>query len=892
MDKEEKAAAGGGRPYVADGWLACGRGRVVVVVGDADTTLENARGSPILLGNAWHQGLMVPQVSGSGLGPRRGDKAGERDSHRLCRVWLHGQSRRFVEWRWSGCCARRPTRGSPGQPVKTSFMDGGELAVALAACDSARGTGMVWDLFYPARTTGERASSVRGSCVLEGSPFSSDSRGHCVFIADAGKLTSPCHLERGKSDHGGGLVWLVWTLNAVVAIVTSALVGISTLFFLSTTLLPSFFDLCALCSPQSWLCFYLSRRIRRIFDQAATSAVYSFTDTWMDICLDVLSRPSESKAYEIRGLFWVQTALGSWEPSLSAVLYRCAATLPATDTARVIHRFWKRSTPACDLPTASNQFLHVGKLWTAIGSDTYWQLYAHLLDSIRSNNGHPNQDDSIIVFCSLHLILCRQGYGSRPEKVQLLLAGLSHLAKILFQDGITVPHDTELVVASILSYVAAQEDLDLLYMLYMDEEALSCLDSFTAECSCHGLHPTFPTLSSICFRMQWNHHRSTGGSLMELLSAMQLALQSQKYPEGVTVAISQWVSRGFERLVIDSWDTELALSFRKLYDGGLALPAAVVEHIDVLIVHICSPEVVCETLSTAIYSGVEEPFSETNMSWWADRLEDDRHQVLRHFCNQFPPLKPLPTPTPSHIAHLRIICEAAPIWLWHSYAVDEMITSSLSIVLAFCRLNVPDLANWFPRMTSPDVFLAKVSEQLVSCIMKPGYQIEEPNISDDPTLFIALTSSSLDLAFLCAPFPTAELVTEFGNLLETVTAFVRLCTFSGTAKEHVALNWIKTNISDFQNLLQDYFTVRKTEGCAPCLLCRFYGFRVMGIWPVPLRVGKKIQRDRLDQNGPPPEVHTPAGGSSFIMASLGLCRECLMILLFLGHPKDLFFNLS
>jgi hypothetical protein len=61
------------------------------------------------------------------------------------------------------------------------------------------------------------------------------------------------------------------------------------------------------------------------------------------------------------------------------------------------------------------------------------------------------------------------------------------------------------------------------------------------------------------------------------------------------------------------------------------------------------------------------------------------------------------------------------------------------------------------------------------------------DISEDPTLFIALTSGSLDLTFLCAPFPTAELVTKFGNLLETVAAFVRLCTFSGAPKEHVAL---------------------------------------------------------------------------------------------------------
>jgi hypothetical protein len=51
--------------------------------------------------------------------------------------------------------------------------------------------------------------------------------------------------------------------------------------------------------------------------------------------------------------------------------------------------------------------------------------------------------------------------------------------------------------------------------------------------------------------------------------------------------------------------------------------------------------------------------------------------------------------------------------------------ASLSIVLAFCRLDVPDLAGWFPGMTSPDVFLAKVSEQLIWCIMKSNYLIEE-----------------------------------------------------------------------------------------------------------------------------------------------------------------------
>ncbi|KAJ7915607.1 hypothetical protein B0H13DRAFT_1610203, partial [Mycena leptocephala] len=62
-----------------------------------------------------------------------------------------------------------------------------------------------------------------------------------------------------------GLVYFVWTLNATVAIITSVCVGISALCFLATTFLPSFFKLCAFCSPQSWFFFYLSKHLQRLF---------------------------------------------------------------------------------------------------------------------------------------------------------------------------------------------------------------------------------------------------------------------------------------------------------------------------------------------------------------------------------------------------------------------------------------------------------------------------------------------------------------------------------------------------------------------------------------------------------------------------------------------------
>ncbi|KAJ7922125.1 hypothetical protein B0H13DRAFT_1603947, partial [Mycena leptocephala] len=107
---------------------------------------------------------------------------------------------------------------------------------------------------YELVTCSRSRASPREQVALRQLTFDSFGRWRVATIAEYLPVQLICALFLFFA----GLVWLVWTLNAVVAIVTSSLISISTLFFLSTSLLPSFFDICALCSPQSWLCFYLS----------------------------------------------------------------------------------------------------------------------------------------------------------------------------------------------------------------------------------------------------------------------------------------------------------------------------------------------------------------------------------------------------------------------------------------------------------------------------------------------------------------------------------------------------------------------------------------------------------------------------------------------------------
>ncbi|KAJ7484224.1 hypothetical protein FB451DRAFT_80349 [Mycena latifolia] len=156
---------------------------------------------------------------------------------------------------------------------------------------------------------------------------------------------------------------------------------------------------------------------------------------------------------------------------------------------------------------------------------------------------------------------------------------------------------------------------------------------------------------------------------------------------------------------------ELVLSFRKVHDEGFNLADNIIERIDVLIVSLCSPEAVYKTLSSARYSGTDDPFPEANMNWWADKLGQNKDRVFRLLCDHSPLLNPLPTPGPAEIAHARIICEAAGVW--QEFSDERLVLRALPHVVSSCTLSESDLSLWFPTEASPYIFLAKVFGEII-----------------------------------------------------------------------------------------------------------------------------------------------------------------------------------
>jgi hypothetical protein len=398
-----------------------------------------------------------------------------------------------------------------------------------------------------------------------------------------------------------GLVYFVWTLNRTVAIITSIWVGISALFFLVTTLLPSFFELCAFCSPQSWFFFYLSKQLQRLYSERPASEVYSFTDTWIDAFTNALSRPSESRTYRTRALNWIHATLGSWESSLVSSLYQCALSLPPRDTAEVICGFWS-SASSPGLKIADRQ-IYVTELWNAIEPEAYWRVYESLLESIQSKKGPSTEDETPItmVFCSLHLMLCQEHsfYDERSQK--LVIPGLTLLAEISLGRDLSLPLDTKLSVAATLSHIGAQEKLTL---PDLDEASLNSFTEKLLPNSTEQETEAFLSLSLICIRLWcWKIERTQRidlTCLTKLLTAMQSAVQSGE--NSVGAAITNWMSFALEEAFIqkivheDAKDAlgalqELVLCFRKAYDDGIGLDESVVARIDVLIVTICAPAV-------------------------------------------------------------------------------------------------------------------------------------------------------------------------------------------------------------------------------------------------------------------------------------------------------------
>ncbi|KAJ7642271.1 hypothetical protein FB45DRAFT_902138 [Roridomyces roridus] len=120
-----------------------------------------------------------------------------------------------------------------------------------------------------------------------------------------------------------GLAYLAWTLDLVVGIISIILVSASALFFVVTSVLPTFYpDSCAR-SPQAWLVHHART--------ALTNAPGKEVSDWSQILMEHVKATELHP--EVDALYWIQSVLTSWNPALLPSVWSCAVSLSSPSLA-------------------------------------------------------------------------------------------------------------------------------------------------------------------------------------------------------------------------------------------------------------------------------------------------------------------------------------------------------------------------------------------------------------------------------------------------------------------------------------------------------------------------------------------------------------------------------
>ncbi len=218
-----------------------------------------------------------------------------------------------------------------------------------------------------------------------------------------------------------GLAILLWNLNSVVAGITTALIGFTTIYFLATTIAPSF-DPNSMCrSIQAWS----FRRVVLLFRFIVTGGRKPSIDTWIDISLEYLKGKNEHLS---RALLWVHNHAVAWDFSRVRSVWKCARSLDDAAAPQVLCDVYLDDPSESGEPILSKAYTDVWRTW--IGDEEIKETYELLLRTFpddswatRSPNNNANHLDA---FCSLHFGIVYQ-YSDAHQ----ILNGLSKLADLL-----------------------------------------------------------------------------------------------------------------------------------------------------------------------------------------------------------------------------------------------------------------------------------------------------------------------------------------------------------------------------------------------------------------------------------------------------------------------------
>ncbi|KAJ6534855.1 hypothetical protein B0H19DRAFT_435387 [Mycena capillaripes] len=124
----------------------------------------------------------------------------------------------------------------------------------------------------------------------------------------------------------GGVAYLAWTLDVVVGVITSVFVGASGLFFVTTSILPTFYPESFSRSPQAWLVHHA-----RISIKNTTSSSRKEISDWSQILMEHVKAVDSHP--EIDALYWIHSVLASWDPKLLPSIWNCAVSLDSPSLA-------------------------------------------------------------------------------------------------------------------------------------------------------------------------------------------------------------------------------------------------------------------------------------------------------------------------------------------------------------------------------------------------------------------------------------------------------------------------------------------------------------------------------------------------------------------------------
>ncbi|PBK88279.1 hypothetical protein ARMGADRAFT_436550 [Armillaria gallica] len=221
-----------------------------------------------------------------------------------------------------------------------------------------------------------------------------------------------------------GLIILLWTLNSIVAGLITILTSCTTVYFLVTTIAPSFNPNSICRSSQAWYFYHLLSAWRSIF---TCGHIKNDITTWTEMSLKFLG--PRSGEYLSDALLWVHNHAIAWDLHCIQSVWSCSKSLDDETALQVLCDVYLNSPPTpYESGVLSKEYTNIWRSW--IADKEIEEMYELLLRTFPDNSWtamSPKRiQNHIKTFCALHF-----GIEYHYGRTFTIFTGLNKLANLL-----------------------------------------------------------------------------------------------------------------------------------------------------------------------------------------------------------------------------------------------------------------------------------------------------------------------------------------------------------------------------------------------------------------------------------------------------------------------------